>query len=215
MGQHEHIRVLLCDDHPVVRDGVRKNLEKQPDIRVVAEAGDGEQAVARYFESLPDVAYMDLRMPKKDGLAAVREITARDPHARIIVLTTYDSDSDVLRAVEAGALGYQLKSAPMGELVAAARSAARGDSPLHPGAAKRLTMRHRVGGADALTAREIEVLRAISTGATANKELRRVLDIEERTVKSHLENINKKLGTRDRTGAVIEALRRDIITLDP
>ena len=208
------IRTMLCDDHPVVRDGMRKNLEKQPDIRIVAEAGDGEEALSLFFSAAPDVAYMDLRMPKMDGVAAIREITARDPDARIIVLTQTDTDADVLRALEAGALGYQLKSAPVEDLVAALRAAADGGSPLHPGAARHLTLRQGPRN-DLLTTREIEILRAIAAGSTTNKELRKALGMPEGTLKSHLENINRKLGTHDRTGALVEALKRDLLSLDP
>ena len=206
---------MLCDDHPIVRDGMRKNLEKHPDISVVAEARDGREAVSLFFSAAPDVAYMDLRMPGMDGVAAIREITSRDPDARIIVLTQTDTDADVLRALEAGALGYQLKSAPVEDLVAALRAAADGGSPLHPVVARHLTVRQGASRDDVLTSKEIEVLRAIAAGSTTNKELRKALGMPEGTLKSHLENANRKLGTHDRTGALVEALKRDIISLDP
>jgi len=201
------IRVLVVDDHPVVRDGLRAILATQPDIEVVGDASDGEGAVAATGMLRPDVVLMDLRMPGLDGAGATARITAEVAGANVLVLTTYDTDADILRAVEAGATGYLLKDAPRGELFAAVRAAARGETVLAPTVAARLVRRVRGADPTALSKREVEVLRLVADGAT-NVEAARALSIGEATVKTHLVHAFSKLGVDDRTAAVTIARQR-------
>ncbi len=209
----EPIRLIIADDHPVVRTGLRGMLAGQPDLDVVGEAATGVEAVSLAERLQPDVVLMDLRMPEMDGVSAIAEIRARQPEAQILVLTTYDSDADILPAVEAGATGYLLKDAPREELFRAIRAAARGEAVLAPSVAARLLGRMRTPDQEALSAREIEVLSLVSQGAS-NKEIGRRLHISEATVKSHLIRIYGKLGVADRTSAVTTALRHGILRLD-
>jgi DNA-binding NarL/FixJ family response regulator len=162
----------------------------------------------------PDVVLMDLRMPEKDGVAAIGEIKAQQPEAQILVLTTYDTDADILRAIEAGATGYLLKDCPRNELFRAIRAAARGEAVLAPAVATRVVSRMRAPAEEALSAREIEVLDLVARGSR-NKEIARQLHISEATVKTHLLHIYGKLGVADRTAAVTTALQRGILRLDP
>jgi DNA-binding NarL/FixJ family response regulator len=205
------IRLLIVDNHPVVRDGLRGMLSSQPDFEVVGEAANGLEAV-RLAETLhPDVALMDLRMPVLDGVSAIRAIRAMpEPQANVLVLTTYDNDSDILPAIEAGATGYLLKDAPRDELFRAVRATANGQSYLSPSVASRLMGQLRRPSADALSPREVDVLRQVARGAS-NKEIGRHLSISEATVKSHLLNIFSKLGVNDRTQAVTVAMQRGIV----
>ncbi|MBU4336243.1 MAG: response regulator transcription factor [Actinobacteria bacterium] len=203
------IRVLIVDDHPVVRSGLAGLLAVESDIEVVGEAGDGEQAVALAETLRPDLVLMDLRMPVLDGAAATARIVAQVPGVHVLVLTTYETDTDILRAVEAGATGYLLKDTPREELVAGVRAAARGQSALSPSVAVRLVAQLRDGG-DRLTARETEVLAGVARGLS-NAAVGRELFITEATVKTHLLRAFAKLGVDDRTRAVTVAIERGIL----
>jgi DNA-binding NarL/FixJ family response regulator len=204
------IRVLTADDHGVVRAGIAAMIANETDITVVAEAGNGEEAVARYDEHHPDVVLMDLRMPKVDGVAAIRAIRAADPDARIVALTTYDGDADIHRALSAGACAYLVKDVLVAELVNAIRGAAAGKRVIPAAVATRLA--EFIPRVD-LTGREVEVLRLVAKGLR-NREIARVIGRTEGTVKVHLKNIHEKLGVDDRTEAVTLALQRGIIHLD-
>lgn len=201
------ISVLLVDDHPVVRSGLVGMLAGEPDIEVVGEAGSAGEAVAVARAVTPDVVLMDLRMPGGDGVTATTGVLAEVPTARVVVLTTYESDADILRAVEAGAAGYLLKDASRLELLAAIRGAARGETVLAPSVATRLVDRiRRPHAADALSARELEVLKLVAEGLS-NGEIGRALFISEATVKTHLLRTFGKLGVSDRTAAVTTAMQ--------
>lgn len=206
------ITVLLVDDHPVVRAGIRGMLAGEPDLTVVGEAGSGTEALAAVRALAPDVVLMDLRMPGMDGATATSEILAAAPETRVVVLTTYDTDRDILRAVEAGATGYLLKDAPLADLLAAVRGAARGETVLAPEIATRLVTRLRRPAGPALSPREVEVLRLVARGLS-NVEIGQHLHITEATVKTHLLRAFAKLGVNDRTAAVTTALASG--ALDP
>jgi DNA-binding NarL/FixJ family response regulator len=206
------IRILIVDDHPVVRDGLRGMLAGEADFEVVGEAASGAEAVLLTERERPDVVLMDLQMPGVDGATATAEIAERFPGTRVLVLTTYDTDADILRAVEAGATGYLLKDAPRERLFPAIRSAARGETVLAPTVATRLVNRMRVPAEEALTSREIEVLELVARGSS-NADVAASLFISEATVKTHLLHIFGKLGVDDRTAAVVSALERGIIAL--
>lgn len=207
------IRILIVDDHPVVRSGLRALLASQADFEVVAEAGDGEEASTLSASHTPHVILMDLQMPVLDGLAATRRIHVQQPDVSILVLTTYDTDADIIPALEAGATGYLLKDAPPEELFRAVRSAARGEVTLAPGVAEKMTRRLTSPSNDSLSMREIEVLELASRGSS-NKDIAGKLHISEATVKSHFVHIFNKLGVTDRTAAVTLALKRRIIRLE-
>ncbi|MEU0565228.1 response regulator transcription factor [Nonomuraea sp. NPDC005983] len=206
------IRLLIVDDHPIVRDGIRGMFAGDPDFDVLAEAGDGAQAVELARALNPDVILMDLRMPRMDGVAAIKELARVGVAARVLVLTTYDTDRDVLPAIEAGATGYLLKDTGRDELVRAVRTAARGEAVLSPSVATRLMGQVRAP-ADPLSARELEILHLIAEGAT-NREAAARLFISEATVKSHVLHIYTKLGVNDRAAAVAAAFRRGLLTLE-
>lgn len=210
----QRIRVLIVDDHPIVRAGIEGILARQDDIEVVGEATTGAEAVVMTRDLVPDVVLMDLRMPEMDGVEAIKQIKRAHEHVHVLVLTTYDSDADILRAVEAGATGYLLKDTPRDDLFRAIRATARGESVLAPVVATRLMNRVRTPGEDMLSNREIEVLRIAARGAS-NKEIAKQLWISEATVKSHLLHIFAKLGVADRTAAVIVGLERGMLRLDP
>jgi DNA-binding NarL/FixJ family response regulator len=207
------IRILLIDDHPVVREGLSGMLAGQPDFEVVGQGSDGYQGVSMNAELRPDVILMDLRMPGMDGVTAIRELKAAMPGTNILVLTTYDSDVDIVRAVEAGATGYLLKDTPREELFRAVRAASKGESVLAPAVAARLMTRMRTPAEENLTAREIEVLELVSKG-NSNKQVARSLHISTATVKTHLIHIFDKLAVKDRTSAVTVALEKGILSLD-
>jgi DNA-binding NarL/FixJ family response regulator len=205
------IRILLVDDHPVVREGLRGMLEAEEDLVVIGEAGSGDEAVALANAEKPDVILMDLRMPGLDGAGATEKIMAGSSGSRVIVLTTYESDADILRAVEAGATGYLLKDASRAELAGAIRAAMRGETVLAPSVAGRLVRRMRQPATQSLSAREVEVLRLVGKGLT-NADVGAALHISEATVKTHLLRVFNKLGVSDRTAAVTTAMSRGILT---
>jgi DNA-binding NarL/FixJ family response regulator len=206
------IRVLVADDHPIVRTGLIGLLDLEADMEIVGEAGDGEEALARCAALTPDVVLMDLRMPGLDGVGATARIAAEHPTSRVLVLTTYDTDLDIVRAVEAGATGYLLKDTPRAVLVDAVRAAARGETVLAAPVAARLMNRMRTPAPPdhPLTPREVEVLRAVARGLS-NAEIGRELFIGEGTVKTHLMRAFGKLGVDDRTRAVTVAMERGIL----
>ncbi|MEV4398807.1 response regulator transcription factor [Nonomuraea sp. NPDC049607] len=206
------IKLLVVDDHPVVRDGLSSMFARDPEFTVVGEASDGAEAV-RLAEALaPDVILMDLRMPGMDGVTAIGELARRGVPARVLVLTTYDTDSHVLPAIEAGATGYLLKDAPREELVRAVRSAARGEAALSPSVAARLMSRLRTPAPSTgpLSQRELEVLRLVAASHSNRKAAARLF-ITEATVKTHLLNIYAKLDVNDRASAVAEAYNRGLL----
>jgi DNA-binding NarL/FixJ family response regulator len=200
------IRLLVADDHPVVRDGLRGVFDGDPDFEVAGEAADGAEAVDRALALGVDVVLMDLRMPRMGGVEAIGLLHERAPAVHVLVLTTYDSDADVLPAIEAGATGYLLKDAPREELVRAVRAAHQGQPVLAPSVAQKLIGRVRepAGPEQTLTGRELEVLRLVAAGTT-NREAARRLFISEATVKTHLLHLYAKLGVRDRAAAVAAA----------
>ncbi|GHC82896.1 response regulator [Streptomyces flavofungini] len=205
------IRVLLADDHPVVREGLRAMLSAEPDLDVVAEAANGPQAEALAARLRPDIVLMDLRMPGGDGADAIVRMTAAGLPCRIIVLTTYETDRDILRAVEAGAAGYLLKDLARGELADAVRAAARGETVLAPSVAARLVDQLRTRPERPhLSERETAVLRLVAEGCT-NAEIGRRLHIGESTVKTHLLRVFGKLEVADRTAAVTSAMRHGLL----
>ncbi|MEM7333697.1 MAG: response regulator transcription factor [Chloroflexota bacterium] len=206
------IKILIADDHPVVRSGLVALLNSQPEFEVVAEAENGETAVLLSQTQSIDVILMDLQMPVLDGLAAIQQIRAQRPQARIIVLTTYDTDADIMPALKAGATGYLLKDAPPEALFDAIQSVARGEVTYGPKIANKIT-RHLIRSPkQSLSKREIEVLTLASQG-NANKAIAAKLHITEATVKSHFVHIFNKLEVDDRTAAVTVALKRKIIRL--
>ncbi|MFE0019642.1 response regulator [Amycolatopsis sp. NPDC059021] len=210
-GTEAPVTLLIVDDHPVVRDGLASMFARDPEFAVLGAAADGAEAVRLAKELAPDVVLMDLRMPGMDGLTAIAELAREGVTARVLVLTTYDTDSHVLPAIEAGATGYLLKDAPRDELLRAVRSAARGDAVLSPSVAARLMSRFRAPATGPLSRREIEVLELVAAGST-NREAAAKLFISEATVKSHLLNIYGKLGVGDRAAAVAEAFSRGLLT---
>jgi len=203
------IRVFIVDDHTVVREGLRAVLAAEPEFSVVGESGSGEEAVDLVAELRPDVVLMDLRLPGIDGVAATNRIVAAGT-ARVLVLTTYDGDGDIVRALAAGATGYMLKDASRGELVEAVRRAASGETVLAPPVAARLVTRVRGPAAPDLTSREVEVLRYVALGLS-NPDIGRTLFISEATVKSHVTRIFEKLDVKDRTAAVTVAIARGVL----
>lgn len=206
------IRVVIADDHPVVRIGLRGMLETQNDIDVVGEAENGKQAVSLVGRLEPDVVLMDLQMPELDGVSATEQIRDRFRTVQVLVLTTYDTDADITQAIGAGAIGYLLKDAPREDLFDAIRAASRGESVLTPSVASRVMERIRSPEVEMLSRREIEVLTEVADGKS-NKETSQMLFISEATVKTHLIHIFSKLGVNDRTAAVTVALERGILRL--
>lgn len=209
----ETIRLLIVDDHPVVRNGLRGMLANQPDFDVVGEAANGKEALALASSLRPAVVLMDLRMPEMDGVTATEQLKARWPEMYVLVLTTYDTDAEIVRAIEAGATSYILKDAPREELFQAVRATAQGQSYLSPSVTTRLMGHIRAPAGEALSARELEVLKMVAQGQS-NKEIAHHLHISEATVKSHLLHIFAKLGVNDRTQAVTTAIQRGMVKLE-
>jgi DNA-binding NarL/FixJ family response regulator len=208
------IRVMIVDDHPVVRNGLIGMFDGEAGFEVVGDAGDGAEAVRRAGALAPDVILMDLRMPEMDGVTAISTLAAAGSPARVLVLTTYDTDSDVLSAIDAGATGYLLKDAPPAELFRAVRSAASGEAVLSPAVATRVVGQMRapapVPAGEPISARELEVLELVARGAS-NRDAAARLFISEATVKTHLMHIYSKLGVNDRAAAVAEAFDRGLL----
>jgi len=210
MSTPEHkIRVILADDHPVVRDGLAAIVNQQPDMEVVAEAGDGEQAMTLYEQHLPDVMVLDLRMPKCDGVTVVQNVMEKYPKARLLIMTTYDGDEDIFRSLSQGAKGYILKDAPRQEILTAIRAVSV-DRPYTSStiAAKALQRMSK----PSLTQRELSVLQQIAEGRS-NKDIARRLSITEGTAKTHVKSILEKLDAISRTEAVAVAHKRGLIRL--
>ena len=206
------IRVLLVDDHPVVRAGIEGILSSQTDIEVVGEASDGIEAICLNQTLQPDVILMDLQMPKMDGVTAIKAITEQANPPHILVLTTYDTDADIVRAIQAGATGYLLKDTPREDFFAAVRQVAQGKSVLTPVVASRLMAHMRAPAEEQLSGREIEVLTLVAQGHN-NQDIAKQLHISTATVKTHLIHIYGKLGVSDRTAAVTTALEKGILRL--
>lgn len=211
------IKILIADDHPVVREGLNSMLSREVDFKVIGEAKDGAETVNKVAELRPDVVLMDLRMPEMDGVEAMRRIRTTDPQVKFIILTTYSDDDYIFSGIEAGARAYLLKDAPREELFKAIRSVYRGESLIQPVVASKLLDRfsqlsRRTPSGEELSERELEVLCLMAKGA-ANKEISAELKIAQSTVKTHITNIFQKLGVNDRTEAVTQALKRGIIRL--
>lgn len=215
------IRVVLADDHAVVRKGIREFLEEAPDITVVAEASNGREALAAVEEHRPDVAVLDIQMPEMSGIEATRRIKARFPDIRVLILTAYDDDPYIFALIQAGASGYVLKTASAEQLVEAVRTVQRGDSALDPAVARKVVRRLASGHptpaseelVEGLTGRELEVLRLAARGLT-NQAIGVELGISDRTVQGHLANVYEKLGVSTRTEAVLRAVKLGWLTLD-
>jgi len=211
------IRLLIVDDHKVVRQGLRFLLQHESDIEIVGEAADGEQAVAAVGQHLPTVVLLDLLMPKMDGLAALRAIKEISPSTQVIILTSHQGDDGLFEAIKAGALSYVLKTAGVDVVVESVRAAARGESLLDPSVAAKVLEEMRRGRdhneVDPLSKREIEVLSALARGRS-NKEIAKELSIGEETVKTHVSNILSKLHLADRTQAAIYGLQKRLVRLD-
>jgi DNA-binding NarL/FixJ family response regulator len=204
------VRVLIVDDHPVVRDGLRGIFESTAEFEVAGEAGNGAEAVTRARALKPDVVLMDLRMPDVDGVTAIKRLAELGLGTRVLVLTTYDTDSDVVPAIEAGATGYLLKDAPRTELLRAVRAAARGEAVLSPSVATRLLGQVRAPAREPLSNRELDVLALVARG-TSNRDTATRLFISEATVKTHLLHIYAKLGVNDRAAAVAVGFERGLL----
>jgi two-component system NarL family response regulator len=209
MSQPNVIRILVVDDHPVVRQGLVAMLEEAPDILVVGQAGNGQEALAVFRQEQPDATLMDLRMPQMDGVAAITAICTEFPAARIIVLTTYEGDEDIYQGLRAGAKGYLLKDAEPEELLDAIRAVYKGQKHIPPRVGAKLLERM---ASPELSDRELQVLQLITTGKST-QAISKALHITERTVNFHINHILSKLGVEDRTQAVIVALRRGIVSL--
>lgn len=213
----ELIKILIADDHPVVREGLSAMLSKEQDVEVVGEAENGVEAVNKAKELQPDIIFMDLRMPELDGVEAMRQIRAQNPDIKIIVLTTYDNDESIFKGIEAGAKAYLLKDAPREELLKAIRAVHRGESLIQPAVAGKVLDRfaelsRQAQAPEMLSERELDVLKLMAKGA-ANKQIAAELFISESTVKSHIASIFQKLDVNDRTEAVTQAIRKGIIRL--
>jgi two-component system NarL family response regulator len=204
------ITILIVDDHPIVREGLAAVINRRADMSVVAEVGDGKSAVMAYAEHQPDITLMDLQMPEMGGVAAIQQIRADFPKAKIIILTTYDGDEDIYRGLRSGARAYLLKDTPRAELLDTIRAVYAGQKRIPPEIAIKLAERMV---SKELTEREMDVLRLIVNGRS-NREIGQVLSITEGTVKVHVNNLLGKLNVSDRTQAVTEAIRRGLVHLD-
>jgi NarL family two-component system response regulator LiaR len=212
------IRILICDDHAVVREGLRALIATEADMEVVAEAADGDQAIAAYRSVVPDVALIDMVMPRVDGLETIRAIKGEYPQARILVLTSFAEDDMVFPAIKAGALGYLLKDSSPEELVRAIRDVNRGEASLHPSIARRLILELSQPTTlpptpEPLTEREVEVLKLVARGYS-NEDIAAALVVSERTARGHVSSILSKLHLANRTQAALYALREGLATLD-
>jgi NarL family two-component system response regulator LiaR len=212
------IRILITDDHAIVREGLRALIMGKPDMELVGEAADGEEAVLKARALRPDVILMDLVMPRKNGIEAIEEIKRENPDARILVLTSFAEDDQVLSAIKTGALGYLLKDSSPQELIEAIRCVYRGESSLHPAVARKLILgfghqQNARPGVSALTEREMEVLKLVARGLS-NQAVAEQLNISEGTVRFHVSNILSKLQLENRTQAVLYALREGLVTLE-
>jgi DNA-binding NarL/FixJ family response regulator len=213
----EPIKLLIADDHPVVREGLISMISREPDFKVVAEANNGLEAIEKAKQYKPDVILMDLRMPELDGVEAIRQIAEVEPETKFIILTTFSDDEYIFKGIEVGARAYLLKDAPREELFKAIRAVHRGESLIQPVVASKVLSRfaelsRQTQSPEVLTDREVEVLILIAKGS-ANKEIAEELHISNSTVKTHIASIFQKLGTNDRTEAVTMALRKGIIKL--
>lgn len=211
------IRVMITDDHPVVREGLSAMLSREKDIEVVAEAANGNEAIEKARDLKPDIVLMDLRMPEVDGVEAMRRIRTENPDIKFIVLTTYDNDEYIFQGIEAGARAYLLKDSPREEMFKAIRVVSEGGSMIEPAVAGKVLDRfaalsRQVQIPETLSEREVEILKLIAQG-TSNKIIATSLNIGESTVKTHIQSIFNKLGVNDRTEAVTEAIKKGIITL--
>ena len=218
MSESGPIRVFIAEDHAIVRKGIRALLTLEPGIEVIGEAGDGREAVRGIARSQPDVILMDLLMPELDGIQAIRQVIARDPEARILVLTSFSSDDKVFPAIKAGAMGYLLKDSEPEEVVRAIRQVHRGESSLHPRIARKLMRELSQAGerpptADPLTARELQVLRLVAQGLS-NQQIADALVLTVGTVRVHVSNILSKLHLASRTQATLYALREGLASLE-
>jgi NarL family two-component system response regulator LiaR len=211
------IRILIADDHAVVREGLKALIDTEPGLEVVGEAADGDEAALKARLLKPDVILMDLVMPRKDGIEAIGEIKQDNPEARILVLTSFAEDQRIMSAIKAGALGYLLKDASPQELLRAIRDVYRGESSVHPTVARKLIHRIRdpadTSAAESLTEREVEVLRLIAQGLP-NQGIAKKLFISERTVRTHVSNILRKLHLPNRTQAALFALREGLASAE-
>ena len=208
------IKILIADDHPLIRQGLRVIIEAQPDLELVGEASNGEQAVQQALTLHPDIVIMDLQMPVKDGLAATREIAQADPHAQVLVLTSYPDDDNVYAAIKAGAMGFLLKDSSAEYLLEAIRTVVRGESVLHPTIARKLMQEIKKPPklpptAEPLTPREVQVLGCLAQGM-ANSQIANELSVSVRTVSAHIRNILDKLHLANRTQAALYALEQGI-----
>lgn len=204
------IRIMVVDDHPIVRAGIIAALQDLPDAQIVAEAADGAQALVEAERTDPDLVLMDLRMPGMDGVEATRRLRARTPGIVVVVFTTYETDEDILSAIEAGAAGYLLKAAPRRELVAGIRAAMDGQMTLAPSVARVLAGRPQHSAGESLSPRETQILQLVAAGRS-NAQIATELFISEATVKTHLQRLFAKLGSANRAQAVNTAIRRGII----
>ena len=210
-------KILIADDHPVVREGLSAMLSREKNISVIGEATNGKEAIDLALKGSPDVVLMDLRMPVLDGVEAIRQIKSKRPDIEFIIITTYDDDENILKGIEAGAKAYLLKDSPREKLFQAIKAVSRGESLIEPAIAGRVIDRltqlsQQVKAPDALSEREIEVLSLIAEG-TSNKEIARDLCISQSTVKTHIQSIFQKLDVNDRTEAVTKAIRKGLIGL--
>jgi NarL family two-component system response regulator LiaR len=215
----DKIKVLLAEDHVIVREGTREFVQREPDMEVVGEAGDGEEAVKLATKLKPDVIVMDIAMPKLNGIEATKQIKALHPSTAILILTAYDYDQYIFALLEAGAAGYLLKGVQVREVIDAIRAVYAGESVLHPVVARRVVdrmvspARRETEATELLSEREMEVLKLAATGVS-NKEIARQLFLSPRTVQVHLGNIFSKLGVASRTEAILYGLRRGLLTLE-
>jgi NarL family two-component system response regulator LiaR len=211
------IRILVADDHPILREGLRALIGGKPDMELIGEAADGEEAILKAHSLQPDVILMDVMMPGKDGIAAIREIRQENPQARILVLTSFGDESQVFSAIKAGALGYLLKDSSPQELIEAIRCVYRGESSLHPSVARKLILRfnqsQKIAEINPLTERESEVLKLVAHGLS-NEAIAQKLSVNEGTVRVHVTNILGKLRLENRTQAALYALREKLVALE-